>query len=425
VNRFNDGRDWFFERRFGLFIHWGLYAIPAWHEQIQWRKPVPKDDYVKLVSQFNPVRFNPDAWLDTAEAAGMRYLCFTTKHHDGFCMWDTAHTNYSVMNTPYGKDILKMLADACHRRDFGLCLYYSVPDWHHPHAVNRGGNHQLPEPNPGDEPDDDKYVDYVRNQVRELCSHYGRILGFFWDIPPVRRDPSFNEMIRSLQPGIMINDRGYDKGDYDTPERQVPEGKQFPRPTEACQSVGRQSWGYREDEDDYSDKFLMQSIDRIMTMGGNYLLNVGPKADGTFPAEAEATLRRIGAWFANVQEALVDAQPASHLLDREEFMVTRRENDLYLHFHRDPEATGILLHPLVTAPRRAVLLNTGQEIRAGVEVVPTMSVPPNRRGPCLRISGLPVNDLTGEVMVVKLEFEDLDAALLTAEEQTKAKEYRL
>jgi len=411
MERFNDGRDWFFERRFGLFIHWGLYAIPAWHEQVQWRKPMPKDEYVKLKDQFNPVKFDPDAWLDTAETAGMRYLCFTTKHHDGFCMWDTKYTYYSITNTPYSRDILKMLADACHKRDFGLCLYYSIPDWNHPNSVNFGGDHQLLQPNPGDEPDDDKYVEYVRNQVRELCTNYGRVLGFFWDIPPKRHDPSLNEMIRSLQPGIMINDRGYDKGDYDTPERRVPEGKRFERPTEANQSVGRQSWGYREDEDYYSHKLLMQSIDKIMAMGGNYLLNVGPKADGTFPVEAQESLRSVGQWFTKVREALVDAEPASALLNREDFMITRRGNSLYIHFHKDPGATGILLNPLKTAPRKATLLNTGESIRASVDVVPTMSVPKNRKGPCLRISGLPINELVGEVMVVKLEFENLDEAL--------------
>jgi len=217
IPRFNDGRDWFFEDRFGMFVHWGIYAIPAWHEQIQWRKPVAKADYVKLVPQFNPVRFDPDKWLDLVQSTGMKYITITAKHHDGFCMWDTKQTDYNIMNTPYSRDVLKMLAAACHRRGVRLCLYYSCPDWHHKHSINFGASHQLDHPNPGDEPDLLKYIDYVRRQVRELCTDYGEISAFFWDIPPNILIPDLNELLRELQPGIMINDRGYGKGDYSTP----------------------------------------------------------------------------------------------------------------------------------------------------------------------------------------------------------------
>jgi alpha-L-fucosidase len=418
MQRFNDGRDWFFSYRLGLFIHWGIYAIPAWHEQVQWRKPMAKEAYVRLKDQFNPVKFDPDAWLDAAEAAGMRYLCFTTKHHDGFCMWDTKLTEYSIMHTPYGRDILGMLAEACHRRSMPLSLYYSIPDWNHPSSVNHGGDHQLPEPNPGDAPDDDRYREYVRGQVRELCTRYGRIHGFFWDIPPQRKDPSVNAMIRSLQPGIIINDRGFDAGDYDTPERRVPPGKRFARATEANQSVGRQSWGYREDEDYYAHKLLMQSIDRIMAMGGNYLLNVGPMADGTFPPQALAALRSVGRWFMTVRESLVDAEPASELIDGDDYMLTRHGNTLYVHFPKDPEAAGVLLYPLRAVPARSTLLNTGAPLQTRVGAWPTICAPWNRKAPCLRLTGLPVNELTGEVLVAKLEFEDLDAALTPAETPT-------
>jgi alpha-L-fucosidase len=404
----------FQERQFGLFVHWGIYAIPAWHEQIQWRWPVPKPDYVKLAGQFNPVKFSPDTWLDMAEAAGMTYVCFTTKHHDGFCMWDTAHTDYNIMRSPYGRDVLKMLAEACQRRHFGLCLYYSIPDWHHPNAP-KGGSHELPAPNPGDEPDEDRYVEYVRNQVRELCGNYGKILGFFWDIPPRRQEPSLNRLIRELQPGIMINDRGYDKGDYDTPERTVPEGKRFPRATEANQSVGRESWGYRENEDYYSHKLLMRSIDKIMVMGGNYLLNVGPRADGTIPPEAESSVRRVGEWFMKVREALT-AEPASDLFKRDDMMLTRRGNSLYIHFPNDPECNGIHLDPLAELPRRATVLNTGRELIASIERMPTLSVPPRTHKPGLHLWGIPANELAGEIIVLKLEFEDLNRVIKAAGE---------
>ena len=169
MQRFGDGRDWFFQKRFGLFVHWGIYAIPGWQEQVQWRGRVPREPYVKLQHQWNPTRFNADEWLDIAQAAGMRYLCVTAKHHDGFCLWDTRQTPFNTMNTPYGRDVIGMLADACHRRDFPLCLYYSVVDWHHRNYPNQGRHHELP-PQEGDEPDMPAYV-AVRQRAGARAVH--------------------------------------------------------------------------------------------------------------------------------------------------------------------------------------------------------------------------------------------------------------
>src|SRR5215510_11936126 len=179
--RFGDARDWFFQKRFGMFVHWGLYAIHGWHEQEQWRNRVPRNEYVKLASQWNPTQFDPDRWLDVAQEAGMKYVCFTTKHHDGFCLWDTKQTDYNTMNTPYGKDVLKMLADACHRRGVPLCLYYSIADWHQPNYPNQGRSHELP-PQTGDQPDWPRYLEFLKAQVRELCTNYGELGGFWWDM---------------------------------------------------------------------------------------------------------------------------------------------------------------------------------------------------------------------------------------------------
>ncbi len=217
--RFGDGRDWWFEKRFGMFVHWGLYAIHGRHEQEQWRYRVPRAEYEKLAAQWNPVKYNPDAWLDLASAAGMKYVCLTTKHHDGFCLWDTKQTTYNTMNTPYGKDVVKMLADACHRRGVPLCLYYSIADWHQPNYPNQGRHHEL-QPQPGDQPDLMRYLEYVKAQVRELCTNYGQLGGIWWDINVDKHvDPSINAMIRKLQPTAVINNRGFDDGDFGTPER--------------------------------------------------------------------------------------------------------------------------------------------------------------------------------------------------------------
>lgn len=418
--RFGDDRDWFFRKRFGLFIHWGLYAIPAWHEQYQWRADVPRRQYEQLIQQFNPTRFDPDAWLALAEEVGMRYVCITTKHHDGFCLWDTAQTDYNVMHTPYGKDIIGMLAEACHRRKLPLCFYYSIADWHHPNYPNQGRSHELAGPQPGDQPDWRRYREFLIAQVRELCTQYGEIHGFWWDMNVTGIvDRSINDMIRRLQPHAVINNRGFDEGDFGTPERDydavVMARAAFERPTEACQSVGRESWGYKADEDYYAHRHLIASIDRAMALGGNYLLNVGPQADGTLADQAVAILRGIGAWYAQVAEALA-AEPATHLIEGRDVLLTRAGNTLYVHLAACPTTQRVLLKPIAVAPRSATLLNTGEPVQTSLADLPTLRMGPKgehvpTQQAYLRLRELPVDAHAGSVLVVKLEFDDLDAAL--------------
>lgn len=414
MQHFGDGRDWFFEKRFGLFIHWGLYAINGWHEQDQWRRSIPRKIYEQLQQEFIPVHFNPDEWLDAAEAAGMEYLCVTTKHHDGFCLWDTAQTDYNIMHTPYGRDVLRMLAEACQRRRFPLCLYYSVVDWHHPNYPNQGRSHELLTPEPGDEPNIERYLEFLRAQVRELCTQYGEIHGFWWDMNVTGLvDPSINNMIRELQPKAVINNRGFDDGDFGTPERDLEQTTAlvFERPTEACQSIGRESWGYREDEDYYSLTHLLRSIDRTLARGGNYLLNVGPKADGTLPGMAVNRLARIGDWYESVREAFDGAEPVSALTENREVMLTRKDRALYVHLTQEPTVGRVLLKPMTVKPRSAVLLNTGETLAFSTDSIPTQHMDGgglltsgNREW--LRVYGIPVDDLTDTVPVIKLEFDE-------------------
>ena len=407
IRHFGDGRDWFFSTRFGLFIHWGLYAIPGWHEQHQYRLRIPRREYAQLVGAFNPARFDPDAWLDLAAEVGMRYVCFTTKHCDGFCLWDTAHTDYNVMRTPYGKDVLGLLAAACHRRGFPLCLYYSIPDMHHPNYPNAGRSYELERPDPGDEPNLDQYIAFVKAQVRELCTNYGEIHGFWWDVNVIEhRDPSVNAIVRELQPQAVINNRGFDDGDFRTPERDFDRPDRsavlaFEHPTEACQSVGAESWGYRADEDYCADAHLIRSIDETLALGGNYLLNIGPRADGTFPPAGERILRAVGAWYRAVAEAFDGTAPASALTTNREVFITRRGDTLYVHLSAVPSSTAVILHPLAARPRRAILLNTGAEVETRVDLLPRFYA---ERTECLRLRNLPVNELSGTALVVKLEF---------------------
>jgi alpha-L-fucosidase len=409
--RFGDGRDWWFSKRFGMFVHWGLYSIRGFHEQEQWRARVPREQYVELARQWNPVRFDPDAWLDLAAETGMKYLCITTKHHDGFCLWDTRQTSYNTMNTPYGKDILRLLSDACHRRGVPLCFYYSIADWHHPNYPNQGRHHELP-PQPGDDPSLSKYLDYLRRQVRELCTNYGELGGFWWDMNVDQHiDPSINDMIRKLQPNAVINNRGFDAGDFGTPERDYDkdgeESSAFDKRTEACQSVGTESWGYRANEDYYDDRHLLRSIDKYLARDANYLLNVGPAPDGTIPDRPASILRRIGKWYHAVAESLEGTVPASHLTSNRNVLLTRNNNTLYVHLHKDPVSEAVKLKPMKAAPQRCTLLNTGQTVSFATDMVPSDHV---EQQSYLRLTNLPVNELANTVLVVKMEFDQMPNA---------------
>jgi alpha-L-fucosidase len=406
IERFGDQRDWFFRKRYGMFVHWGLYSIPGWHEQHQWRGRVERMEYVKLAKQWNPVKFNPEKWLDIMEDAGMQYLTVTTKHHDGFCLWDTKQTPFNTMNTPYQKDIIGMLADACHKRNIPLCLYYSIADWNHPNYPNQGRHHELP-PQSQDSPDWEKYMDFLKAQVKELCTNYGEIHGFWWDMNvQEHKDTSINDMIRKLQPAAVINNRGFDEGDFGTPERDYDKNagtaKGFQRKTEACQSVGMESWGYKKDEDYYSDRHLISSIDKFLARDANYLLNVGPTGEGVIPEQAVAILKRIADWKKKVDESYSDVISDSGLVNVPGILATKRERTVYIHLNQLPVGNGVKLKPINVAPVKATLLNTGENMDFSVNLCPSDHT---TQQPYLRLRNLPVNENCNTVMVVKLEFD--------------------
>jgi len=390
-------------KRLGMFVHWGLYSIAGYHEQERWRLFIPRVEYTKLMDKFNPVDYNPEEIVLMAKAAGMEYICITTKHHDGFCMFDTAYTDFKITNTPYGKDILKMLADACEKHGIALSLYYSIPDWNHPNAYNPKSSHQMEEE--GDVPDTVLYREYVKNQMRELLTNYGKIYTLFWDISPGIDDPSINDFVRSLQPDILINDRGYDGGDFSTPERHVPDGHAFDRFTEACQAVGRQSWGFRNNEDYYTSKFICQSIDKILVMGGSYLLNVGPMPSGKIDEKSKASIKKVGDWYNKVKEAFVDVECAPDFFRHPWYLVTKRDNIVYIHFNRDAADSGLTLKPYDKAIKSATVLNNGQKLEVAIDTMPddkdwsTHVMNP----PTLHLYNIPVEEFYHEPIVIKLE----------------------
>ncbi len=395
--------NWFEEKRFGMFVHWGLYAIPAKHEQYWQRWNVPSEKYLQLAEQFNPQKFDPVAWLDLAEAAGMEYLVFTAKHHDGFCMWDTNQTEFNIMNAPYGKDILAMLADECHKRDFPLVIYYSVVDWYQPTYPNIGRHHEIvTEPAKHDMA---AYVEFVKAQIRELCTNYGKIHGIWWDMNvPKYQESSVHQLIRELQPEAIINNRGFGPGDFATPEREWdPEGANISRQgheynmIEACQSVGVNSWGYNSEEDYYSSRYLMECIDRRLATGANYLLNIGPDALGEIPPEPTKILLDIGKWFKSVR-ASFDAIPAN-IVDNRSLLTAQIDKTIYIHSPILLRSSTLELKPLTAMPSSVILMNNGQQLSWTFTPV----IHNHDKTEYLRITNIPTDIM--DPLVLKIDFK--------------------
>ena len=310
---------WWTEARFGLFIHWGLYALPARHEWVKSREKMTDEAYAKYFDHFDPDLYDPRAWARAAREAGMKYFVVTTKHHDGFCLWDSELTDYKVTNTPCGRDLIGPLVEAMRAEGLRVGFYHSLLDWHHPeYTVDahhpRRDDKAFVEKARGR--DLTKYAAYLHGQVRELLTGFGRIDTLFMDYSfpgpggKGRREWRSEElirMIRELQPGLIVNDRldlldvpgGWD---YRTPEQFMPrewvkvDGK--PVPWETCQTFSG-SWGYHRDESSWkSVRQLVVMLIETVSKGGNLLLNVGPTARGEFDDRALDRLRGIGRWMA-------------------------------------------------------------------------------------------------------------------------------
>lgn len=399
------------ENKFGMFIHWGIYAMTELQDQAVIRYSMDVEEYENNAKNFNPIDYDPEKWVLAAKNAGMKYICFTTKHHDGFCMWDTKYTDYNVMNTVYGKDVLKMLAEACEKHGMLLSLYYSCPDWNHPCGYNPNSTHQWLAKNKF-EPDLPTYLEFVKNQVTELLTNYGKIYTFFWDIPPRIYDKSFNELIRRLQPGIYINNRGFDEGDFSTPERDYSalSGSRFEKMTEACNSVGEQSWGYRRNEDFHTVKYLMSAIDEIMAMGGSYLLNVGPRPDGIIDEEYLKRLEVVGNWYNRMEGCLEGhkADTFDYKIAKDSFnkyIVNKKNGKSYFHFYNGIISSAVSFEKFPSNPKSVRLMNTNQKLEYKIEILPEYFMKTGRSEDMyLHITGIPADELASEPIVIEIEW---------------------
>jgi len=366
--------EWWREARFGMFIHWGLYAVPAgeWKgekvpgigEWIMQRAKIPVAEYEQLAKQFNPFKFDAKEWVQIAKNAGMKYIVITSKHHDGFCLWDSKYTDYDVMDaTPLKRDILGELTAECKKQGIRLCFYHSIMDWHHPDA-------QAPfYPNYNDtsksNPNFDRYVEYyLKGQLKELVENYGP-LGIMWFdgewVKDWTREMGWDmfEYCLSLQPDTIVNNRvgngrqgmrGLSKsdefaGDYGTPEQEIPATGLPGVDWETCMTMN-DTWGFKSYDHNWkSREDLLHKLVDIASKGGNFLLNVGPTAEGLIPAPSVERLAAIGEWM-KVNSESIYGTTASPLGEVPWGRCTAEPGRLYLHVFDWPangklEVTGI------------------------------------------------------------------------------------
>lgn len=381
----SDSIQWFQNARFGMFIHWGLYAIPARGEWVKQVESIPEPEYQPFFETFNPVDYNPREWAKAARQAGMKYAVMTAKHHDGFCLFDTKYTDYKATNTLAGRDLIREYVDAFRAEGLKVGFYYSLLDWHHPDYPIAGDSihpfRKMPEQNTrtGNLP---RYADYLRSQVEELLTNYGKIdiIWFDFSYDNMRGEAwkatELVKMVRALQPGILIDNRlgGNIKavepeiyaGDFASPEQIIPpegvtnEAGQ-PIPWEACITLN-DHWGYAAwDKNWKSPRTLIRALVECVSKGGNLLLNVGPTARGELPPENYTILAEIGRWMHANGESIYGCGNAN--LPKPEWgRFTRKGSRLFAHL-LDRGIGPTNLRGLEGKVSYARLLADGSEIR--------------------------------------------------------------
>jgi alpha-L-fucosidase len=380
--------EWWRGARFGLFIHWGLYSIPAgeWKDQTdhaEWIRTsalIPSEEYDKFVQQFNPVKFNAEEWVKAAKDAGMKYIILTSKHHDGFCLFDSKYTDFDIMSTPFKRDILKELADACRKNDMKIGWYHSIMDWHNPDYLPR---REWETSRPFDSTSFDRYFDYLEKQVKEIVTNYGDISVLWFDGEwentwSHEYALKLYNYIREIDPDIIINNRidvfreGMDGmstnsealGDFGTPEQEIPEEGLPGKDWESCMTMN-DHWGYNKSDNNWkSARELIRNLVDIASKGGNYLLNIGPTSEGIFPQPSLDRLKLIGTWM-KVNGASIYGTQAGPFKRSGWGKCTQKQTAtgtrLYLHVFDWPKNGKLLVPGLLNEPTKAFLLSDTKE----------------------------------------------------------------
>ena len=323
---------WWQQARFGMFIHWGVYSIPGRGEWLMYQEHVPFSEYKLLAEQFNPQNYDPKAWVAKAKAAGMKYVVLTTRHHDGFCLFDSKVSDFTAPKTGAKRDLIREFANACHAAGMRMGFYYSLQDWHFPGVLPQGSPLK---------PETMKLLaDQAYSQVHELLTNYGRV-DILWfdgltvDGPEGWRSRELLEMARNLQPELLINDRAGLPGDFGTPENTVTAQS---RPWESCFCMNR-TWGYAPYDRNYKPVAeILRLLASCASQGGNFLLNVSPDGNGKLPDEQVIILDHIGKWMDVNGKAFYGAGP-SPIVAPNLGMVSMVKDKVYLLIQRWPGST--------------------------------------------------------------------------------------
>lgn len=346
--------QWWHEARFGMFIHWGLYSVLGRHEWVMENEGIPVAEYEQLAKRFQPQPNAARAWAKLAKQAGQKYMVMTSKHHEGFCNFDTKLTNYCAPKQGPGRDLVREYVEAARAEGLRFGFYYSLMDWHHPDGARCAH----------DEAARKRFVEYTHGLIRELMTNYGKVDVLWYDVAwPLNaagwESERMNKMVFELQPDIIVNNRNQLPGDFATPEQEIvaEEGR---RSWETCMTLN-DSWGYHRADDSWkSPKSVIRNLVTCANGAGNYLLNIGPKPDGSIPEESVRVLQEVGQWTARNAESI-------HTLDRcqpsrsDYAGFTRQGNTLYMHVYFWPGET-VALSGLKTAVKSARLLATGDKV---------------------------------------------------------------
>ena len=370
-------REWFQNARFGLFVHWGVYSVLADGEWVMNNRKIPIADYEKLPPTFNPIEFNPAEWVSLAKAAGMKYITITSKHHDGFAMFDSKVSDYSIVSrTPYKKDPLKALAEEARRQGLKIFFYYSQLDWHHPDYYPRGRTGQ--DAGRAEAGDWNRYLDYMDAQLRELLTNYGDIGGIWfdgwWDRPDAnwRLDRTYS-LIHQLQPAALIGSNHHRRPnpgeDFQMFEKDLPGGRTQGfnadaeignLPLETCETMNG-AWGFNLTDRRYkSTRDLVRYLVRAAGADANFLLNVGPMANGRIQPEFVTRLREMGDWLAKNGDSVYGTR-GGPITPRPWGVTTKKGDRVFVHLFDSADAS-LLLPPLPSRVRSATLLNGGRAV---------------------------------------------------------------
>jgi alpha-L-fucosidase len=347
--------QWWHEARFGMFIHWGLYSVLGRHEWAMEEEGIPVSEYEQLAKKFNPKPNSPQAFAKLAKAAGQKYMVMTSKHHEGFCNFDTKLTNYCAPKQAAGRDLLREYVEAARAEGLRFGFYYSLMDWHHPDGARCATDPEARK----------RFVEYTHGLVRELMTNYGKVDVLWYDVDwPLNAEQweseRMNKMVFGLQPDIIVNNRNGLPGDFSTPEQEI-HAEQGTRAWESCMTLN-DSWGYQAADDNWkSTKTIIRNLVECSRDGGNYLLNIGPRGDGSIPQDSIRVLSEVGQWLSRNGEAIHTTD--SCRVHASEFAgFTRKGNTLYMHVHFWPGDT-IALGGLTSKVKSARLLASGREVK--------------------------------------------------------------